>query len=340
MRIRNKKKKNIPTGIANRAQAESQPGRAKPQGELDETGSNFSRWRFEPSRQNIWGGLFVIAFVWTYWPTITGLVERWSSVADYSHGFLVAPLAALFLLVRRKDCPRDLVGSPKWAIVAVTIAMVGRYLSARLFLPSLDGWTIPVWLAGISLWYGGFPLLRWCLPSLVFLLFMVPLPYTAERAMGLPLRRVAAVTSCWLLQCLRQPAVEEGTTILMNDQDFDVAHECSGLRMLMGIIALAMAYVMFTRKPWWQKTLLFLSAVPVAVAANVVRITVTALLFEHISTSAGKRFSHDAAGLVTNCVAAFLLAIVLWILSRIFEEYEVLDRPALVKSDKLPGLAR
>jgi exosortase len=173
-------------------------------------------------------------------------------------------------------------------------------------------------------------MLRWALPSLAFLVFMVPLPYRLAGALSNPLRQFATTASCWTLQCLGQAAVEDGNTILMNSQEFDVADECSGLRMLVGIVALASAYLMFSRRPWWQKALLCVAAIPVAVLANVIRITATALMYEHISTEAGKAFSHDAAGWVTNCVAALLFALVLWLFSRMFTEYEIADRSSVI----------
>ncbi len=281
----------------------------------------------------LWGTMFVAIFAWSYWPTMTALVDRWAAVPDYSHGFLVVPLALAFLWFRRSECPTQWDSARLLGLGVVGAATVFRYVGARTFLPSFDGWSIPFWLSGVCIWYGGWPLLRWCLPSLLFLLFMVPLPYRAEFALGMPLRQVATKASCWTLQTLGQPAVEEGVKILMSEQELDVAHECSGLRMLVGITALASAYVMFSRKPWWQKALLCVSAIPVAVLANVTRVTITALLYEHVSSEAGKSFSHDAAGWVTNCAAALLFGLVLWLFGKMFVEYEIAEKSSLIGLD-------
>ena len=86
----------------------------------------------------------------------------------------------------------------------------------------------------------------------------------------------------------------------------------------MGITALVTAYVIVVRKPWWQKALLLASVVPVAVCANVLRLTLTAILFRYVSGSAARTFSHDAAGWVTNCLAAGLFAVILWCMHRLF----------------------
>ncbi|MBN2474313.1 MAG: exosortase/archaeosortase family protein [Pirellulales bacterium] len=287
----------------------------------------------EPDKRTFWlvGGVLAVLLLWSYWPTIAALVGRWRAVPDYSHGFLVPPLALGFLWLRRGTFPRVAGGLGWAALAAFGAATAMRAVSARYVLPALDGWSIPVCLAGICLLYGGERLLRWCLPSLGFLLFMVPLPHRVEWALSVPLRQLATTFSCWFLQFLGQPAVEEGTAIICEEQTLNVAQECSGLRMLVGIMALAFAYTIVSRRPWWQKALLLASAAPVAIAANVLRITLTALLFRHVSAETSDVFSHDAAGWFTNCAAAVLFAAVLWCIGRMFVETETVSQRELLR---------
>lgn len=266
------------------------------------------------------GGLLAIVFFWSYWPTLTYLVSRWDAVADYSHGFLVVPLALAFMWFRRDRYPHDARTLGWAAVVLLGIGLAIRLTGARCFLPAFDGWSIPFWLGGVCLLFGGWRMLRWCLPSLIFLFFMVPMPYRAERALSVPLRYASTNLSCMSLQCLGQPALQEGTAIILGDQTLDVARECSGLRMFMGISALAIACIILIQRPWWQKALLLASVVPVAVAANVIRVTTTALLFQYVSSDMGKMLSHDGSGWFTNCLAAGLFAGVLWCMSRLFVE--------------------
>ena len=51
----------------------------------------------------------------------------------------------------------------------------------------------------------------------------------------------------------------------------------------------------------------------------------TGLLYQHVSSEAGKRFSHDASGWIMIPFAAALFAIVLWYLGRLLPEVETLD---------------
>lgn len=276
------------------------------------------------------GSLVAVVFFWSYWPTLTHLVSRWNAVADYSHGFLVVPLALGILWFRRGRFPHDARPLGRAALAVLGIGLAVRITGARCFLPAFDGWSIPFWLAGVCLLFGGWRLLRWCFPSLVFLLFMVPIPSRAERALSVPLQHVSTSLSCMSLQCLGQPALEEGTRIILGEQTFDVGRDCCGLRMFVGILALATACIILIRRPWWQKTLLLASVVPVAVLANVLRVSTTALLYQYASGEAAQAVSHDAAGWFTNCMAAGLFAAVLWCMSRLFVETESIGKHELL----------
>jgi len=277
------------------------------------------------------GGVLAVVFLWSYWPTLAYLAHRWNVVADYSHGFLVPPLAIGFLWFRRARFPHGARGVGWAALVLLGLALAMRITGARCFLPAFDGWSIPLWLGSICLLFGGWRLLWWCLPSLGFLLFMVPLPYRVEGMLRVPLQQVATMLSCMFLQCLGQPALQEGTSIILEEQELDVADACSGLRILMGIVALATAYVILVEKPWWQKALLLASVVPVAISANVLRITLTGLLFQYVSGEVSRGFSHNVAGWFTNCIAATFFAAVLWCMSRLFVETEIVDSGELLR---------
>ena len=142
---------------------------------------------------------------------------------------------------------------------------------------------------------------------MVFLVFMVPAPYRVERWLSLPLQTVATNTSVWILQVLHQPAFAEGNTILLGDYHLEVAEACCGLRIFIGIVALGFAFVVLVRSTWWLRTLILLSVLPVAIASNVTRIVVTALLYQFVSGEAAQKFTHDIAGWLTIPLAAACL---------------------------------
>jgi exosortase len=268
--------------------------------------------------------LLLAAFVWAYWGTLGDLWEAWGGNPEYTHGYLVIPFALLTLWLRWDEFPAE-SWRPSWlGLIPMAIALGMRAAGSAFFMHSLEGWSILLWAAGAVWLLGGFSVLRFCLPSIGFLFFMVPLPYRLSYALSTPLRRAATLISTWLLQLLGQPALAEGNTILLDQHHLGVQHACSGLRIFMGIVAIAFAYVIATRRAWWEKILILASALPVALAANSARIVVTALLYRYVSKSVGHQFNHDVAGWAMIPFAAILFALFLWYLSRLFRETETI----------------
>lgn len=271
------------------------------------------------------GGVLAAVFLWAYWPTLTDLVLAWNREADYSHGYLVGPFAVYLLWARRDRCPRpaERLAWVGLALMALSIAL--RLVGARFFLGAVDAWSMLVWIAGLIWFFWGARVLWWGLPAVAFLWFMIPLPFRAERWLSLPLQTVATKISCWGLQCLGQPALAEGHTILLDTTRLEVEQACSGLRVFVGIMALACAYLTIVRQSWWERALLLASIVPVALAANAARIISTGLLYRYASGEAARKFSHDAAGWAMILVAAGLFALILSYLKHLCREVAPVD---------------
>ncbi len=271
------------------------------------------------SRQSLWLFALLTAFVWSYWPTLHHLADTWNREPDYSHGYLVLPLFTCFLWLRRDQFPHH--PRPSWfGFVLLGLSISLRIAGGRFFLSPLDGWSIVAWCAGVAMCLGGWSLLRWSLAPILFLLFMVPLPYRCEYLVSEPLQQMAAALSSFLLQCLGQPAFAEETTLLLRDRVLQVEQTCSGLRIFVGIFALACGYLIAFRREAWEAVLLILSVAPVALLANSIRIVVTALLFQYSSDEAARHFSHDIAGWLMIPFAAGMLAFVQWYLSCLMRE--------------------
>jgi exosortase len=273
--------------------------------------------------------------LWSYWPTLVTLVDTWEREPDYSHGYLVAPLALFFLWARREKFPGW--GKPAYAIGAFFLisATVIRYFGARFYFEFIDGWTIVPWIAGVVAILGGGRILWWALPSIGFLFFMVPLPYGIETALSGPLQKVATKLSTYALQLFGQPAFAEGNVILLGEHQLEVAQACSGLRLFMSVVALAYAYVVLVRRAWWERAILLLAVAPIAVVANAARIVATGFLFQYTTGETAHRFAHDFAGWAMIPLAAVMFWAVLWYLSKLIREEEVVEMSALVRNADL-----
>lgn len=264
------------------------------------------------------------AILWSFWPALASMAERWSGDPRYSHGFLV-PVFSLALLWLRKDR----LGALRpgwWGLGLVALGSALKLAGAYVYIEWVDQVSLLPVLAGLFALVGGWPCLRWAWPSLAFLVFMVPLPYRAEFLLGKPLQWVATVASTFALQTLGLPAVADGFIILIGDARIGVVEACNGLGMLFMFFAFATAAVFVIQRRPVDKAIIFLSAVPISLAANITRITVTGLLHATVGGGAADAFYHDLAGWLMMPLALAMLWAELFLLSRLLIEPDA-DRP-------------
>jgi exosortase len=266
--------------------------------------------------------VFAAALLWSVWPSLGKMAECWSSDPRYSHGFLV-PLFAVYLLWLRRDMV--VPATPRavwWGVLAVAAGAALRFAGDRFYLPWVEQVTLLPWLAGTCLILGGWGALKWAAPAIAFLVFMIPLPYRVEHAVGYPLQRVATLASGYALQTLGLPAVAEGNVILLNDSRIGVVEACNGLGMLFMFFAISFAWAMVVRRSLLEKCLIVLSAIPTALAANVARITLTGLMHEVAGSRVADVVYHDLAGWLMMPMALAALWAELWLLSKLIVERE------------------
>jgi exosortase len=275
-------------------------------------------------------------FVWGYWDVLTQLVGVWEIEPDYSHGFLIVPVALVMLWARRDTRP-PLAGRLSWLGLVVTLAGLAIWLAGSLwYVDAVQGWSIPVWIAGAIWFIGGWRMLRWCLPAVLFLAFMFPLPFRAERLLSQPLQTVAARISSWMLQTAGQPAVREGNIIVVDDLRINVVGACSGMRIFMSILALAFAYTVLVKAPWWTKAALWLAVVPIALIVNAARIACTGMLDLYVLGQERHVLSDEISGYLMIVFAGLLFAGVLWYMGRLIVEVEDSTPSAAMFGDPAP----
>jgi len=275
----------------------------------------------QDSKQRLIQLVVLLLGVWAYWNPLLNMWGTWSSNPDYSHGFLVPFICLLILYVRRESRPELTSPASLAGLGLIVLAGVLRYSAGRLYIPELDAWSLPIWIGGWVWLCFGWKYFRWAAPAIGFLFFAMPLPATIEIMLSTPLQKMAAACSAWSLRLIAQPAVADGTVILLDDLQFEVERACSGLRMFFGILALCVATITVARPGLWKSLLLLASVIPVSIIANVARIDVTALLARYWSGEISEAFSHDFAAVVMVPVAAVMFGGVLYILNSISRRY-------------------
>src|SRR5947207_6678484 len=130
-------------------------------------------------------GWFAAAcLLWVFWPSLGPLSDRWGHDPQYSHGYLV-PLFSLYLLWSRRDLLAAAESRPSWwglPLLAAGLAL--RFAGTYLYFDWLGLAALFPSLMGLALLAGGLPALRWSWPAVLFLAFMVPLPFRLETALS------------------------------------------------------------------------------------------------------------------------------------------------------------
>jgi exosortase len=267
--------------------------------------------------------------VWAFGSTLLDLAATWKSNEQYSHGFLVPPFAALLLWLRRDKLDAAALRPSLWGAVLLAAGIGLRLVGAYYYYVWLDAVTLVPCVAGLCLLLGGKAAWRWAWPAVLFLLFMVPLPYRVASALSGPLQRLATVSSTFVMQVLGLPALAEGNVIQLNDAAIDVVEACSGLRMLVVFFALSAAVALVIRRPLTDRLIVLVSAIPIAVLANIARVTVTGVLHQMTDSETANAFFHDVAGWLMMPLALGLLSLELKVLSYLFIEPKARPVPVI-----------
>lgn len=256
---------------------------------------------------------------WSYGPTLTDLYKEWQRNDDYSAGQLVPLVAILFVWVRRKDL-RACALQPSWwgGVTLLVLAYAARMYGLLFMFESAQRYSLVLTAAGLVLLVAGGQVLRRVTWILLYLFLMVPLPGRIHNLISGPLQRLATSGSVFVLEVFLPRVSQQGNIVMLNeDTPMAVAEACSGLRMLTAFIIVTGFIAYMVKRAPWQKAVLLVSSIPVAVACNIIRIVATALLMLLVSTEVGEKFFHDFAGVVMMPAAVLLVFGELWLMDRL-----------------------
>ncbi|MBN2291386.1 MAG: exosortase/archaeosortase family protein [Pirellulales bacterium] len=290
-----------------------------------QTNSNSSTSSISPeNRKTLIGlGILVVLLAATYYQALYRVVNVWYDEPDYVYGFLVIPFSA-FLLWDRRDMLKDAKFQMSWwSIPCIVLGMLMRFYGNFAFNQAVEAFSMIPLLTGIVLFVAGWPAIRWSWSAIAFIVFMIPLPSFIEGTLGQELQKIGTNVSVFTLQTLGMPAIAEGNVIVLTNAKLGVVEACSGIRMLMLFFAACVgAAFLLRQRDLVTRILIVLSAIPIAVIANVCRITITAILYETVNQELGDMIFHDLAGWFMMPLAIALLWLETGLLAKLFEAPE------------------
>ncbi|WP_182864768.1 archaeosortase/exosortase family protein [Rhodopirellula sp. JC639] len=279
----------------------------------------------------VWGAL-----AWCSYRHVVGdLVGQWRLNASYSHGPIVLPIAIWLLWMRRSSMPsvqKPWLGALALLVAAHCLLWLGGYF----YLPALERWSLPLALSAMIGLLAGRPMLRWSLPGVCFLAFMIPLPFQLEMLATQCLQSASAWGGCYLLGLTQTFAITDGYTVTTASGGVGITKDCSGLRMTVAVAALGYVITVLSqrvrgreRAPGrargrWQSVghaavefgTVMLAVVPVAIVANAARIAIVAWVADRYQDDATTGWTHEIVDwLVLPFCAMLFFALRAWIAS-------------------------
>jgi len=172
-------------------------------------------------------------------------------------------------------------------------------------------------IGGIIISMLGEGFFRVLLLPLSYLVFMIPLPSILMDRITFPMQLLASRMATASLYLIGIPVVREGNIIHLANASLEVAEACSGIRSLVSLLALSVVFAHFSRGPAWKKGVLIASTFPVAILANMIRVSGTGALAHFYGNCAAQGFFHIFSGWMLFASAFLLLLGIEFVLSRI-----------------------
>jgi len=247
--------------------------------------------------------LWLIAFI----PVYPHLVWTWLNHSDNSHGILVPLVSLYFIWQKRERLRLAKISNSQWGAF-ILIASMGLYLLSYAGAVAVVSRAMIVFsLVGLVMFSLGKEIFSLVAFPLLYLFFMVPVPDSILGLVALPLQLFATKVSAFLIHAVSIPAYREGNMLYFAQTQLEVAEACSGIRSIMsfGMLSFIFAYMM--DRSWWKRMLLVLSTIPLALIANIVRVTGTGILAHFYGAKFALGFLHEFSGLAVFVFGFVLL---------------------------------
>ncbi|MHC4431125.1 MAG: exosortase/archaeosortase family protein [Planctomycetota bacterium] len=283
-------------------------------------------WRQLPA--HVYVKIFIIGvlFVVLFRSEIHDIVRRWVTDSSWSHGFLI-PLFSLYFIDQRKQQILNLLARPNYLGLLLLICCIVFYPFNIVHLQYgyLRPMTMIATLGAVVLLLGGWRLVKYTwLPS-GYRVFAVPVPHRDDNSLADPMRRWAATIASGLLNLV--PDLEASANGKIIDVFYrgqplepalDVAEACSGMRLLLAFMALGVAMAYLHERRVWQRLVLVVSTVPIAILCNIVRVTVTGFIYILIHPKYAQGIYHDMLGMAMLPLAFGLYGLLALFMSNLF----------------------
>jgi exosortase len=273
-----------------------------------------------------------VLICWFYWHDINSMVSAWIHDGNWSHGFII-PLFSLYFLHQRREqlylAERKSSWVGFWLIIFSFFIYLASIYPLQMGYPRYIAMLLTIF--GVVVFCCGWKIAKIAWLPIFYLFFAMPLPVRMYVSLTMPMRRWAskvAAAALDLIPNLDATAVSiviEGTYKGQPFPPLNVAEACAGMRLMMAFFALSVAMAYLSDRPYWHRIILVLSAFPIALFCNFVRVTITGVLFILVDPRLAEGMFHTMLGLLMLPLAFFLYWLIAMGLNNIYEEVEVAE---------------
>lgn len=242
-----------------------------------------------------------------YYPTLKALVSDWNIDPNYSHGFFVPFISGYLVWEKRVELKKANASPSLWGLpILLTgpFVLIAGTIGSELFTKRFSFLIV---LVGALFLLSGKEITRLLLFPIFFLAVMIPIPYILYDVIAFPLKLLASKVACWCLLLFGIPVFREGNIIHLDSTTLEIVDACSGIRSLVSLITLGVIFAHLSQNRLWKKIVLILSTIPIAVIANMFRVTGTGILAHYFGPEVATGFLHTFSGWLIFIVAFALL---------------------------------
>ena len=269
-----------------------------------------------------WGSFWLIVSTLAagvfFAPGAAALLAAWQT-PEYSHGPLIPVLSGLLFLRQLKEYPEQPgTRRDRWpGVLVILLSVVMGALGRLSNIDDIVAYGMIVWVGGMLLVSFGWQTGRHFWPPVLHLVYMLPLPDVLYYKISTWLQFISSELGVWLLKQMSVPVFLEGNIIDLGVTKLHVAEACSGLRYLFPILSFSYIFAVLYRGPMWHKAVLLLSAVPITMVMNSVRIAIAGYIVNTWGLDWVEGFSHFFEGWVIFVISVVLMFLLAWAMLRL-----------------------
>jgi exosortase len=242
-----------------------------------------------------------------FYPVYPELFSTWMNHSNNSHGILVPIISVFLIWQKRKELSREKIGSSAWGAVILIVSICLYIIAYAGAIAVVSRAMIVFSLMGLILFNFGRRIFSIIAFPLFYLIFMVPVPESIYTLVAFPLQLFATKISAFLINAFSIPVLREGNMLYFANTQLEVAEACSGLRSMTSYIMLSFLFAYMMKKSWRNRILIILSAIPLALITNIIRVTGTGILAHFYGDRAARSFLHEFSGLAVFALGFMML---------------------------------